>query len=277
MGLQRFLNPAYLYGKRALFAPRIEMEFRRVRAQMGLRLTGNDRKLVGLRNINVGKRAFVIGNGPSLSIEDLDRLQGEITFAANKIWLAFDHTAWRPSYYAVEDDLVFCQNYSRIRDLKGPVKLFPTRMKSLMPRISDGIYFNLYWLPFWPSLPMFGSDPRRALFWGSTILFTHLQLARYMGIREVYLLGVDFSFGIPEAVENVNGQNRLVSQGEVNHFHSEYRTVGEKWNIPNLELQEKAFERARMEYEQVGGRLMNATRGGKLERLPRVDADRVLP
>lgn len=252
------------------------MELRRVRTKVGWCMTRNDKALTQLRNIHNGKRAFILGNGPSLAIADLDRLKGEITFAANKIWLAFDETDWRPTYYAVEDDLVFCQNYHQINLLRDTIKLFPTRMKSLMPAVSDGIYFNLYYLPFFPERPLFGDDPRKALYWGSTIVFTHLQLARYMGIKEVYLLGVDFSFQVPGEIVKVDGRDRIVSAGEVNHFHPDYRSVGERWNVPNLELQERSFERALEEYDRIGGRLMNATRGGKLDILPRIDADVIL-
>ena len=39
-----------------------------------------------------GKRCFIIGNGPSLKLEDLNRLKNEITIASNKIYLIFNKT-----------------------------------------------------------------------------------------------------------------------------------------------------------------------------------------
>jgi len=45
------------------------------------------------------KRAFVVGNGPSLANTPLDLLNGEVSFATNRISLIYDNTDWRPSYY----------------------------------------------------------------------------------------------------------------------------------------------------------------------------------
>ena len=38
-------------------------------------------------NCHAGKRAFVIGNGPSLRDTDLHKLAGEVTFGSNRIYL----------------------------------------------------------------------------------------------------------------------------------------------------------------------------------------------
>ena len=47
-------------------------------------------------NTKVGKRCFIIGNGPSLRIEDLERIKDD-TFAVNRIYKIFDKTFWRPA------------------------------------------------------------------------------------------------------------------------------------------------------------------------------------
>jgi hypothetical protein len=39
-----------------------------------------------LRNCHRGQRCFVIGNGPSLTKQDLAPLDGEITFVMNAFW-----------------------------------------------------------------------------------------------------------------------------------------------------------------------------------------------
>ena len=71
-----------------------------------------------LRNRHKGQRAVVIGNGPSLQIPDLERLRDTVTFASNKIYLAYEDTDWRPTYYSVEDHLVLLNNRDRIEALK---------------------------------------------------------------------------------------------------------------------------------------------------------------
>ena len=58
------------------------------------------------KNKYKGKRCFIIGNGPSLTKEDLEKLKGEYTFASNKIYKLFDKTSWRPDFYAIFDENV---------------------------------------------------------------------------------------------------------------------------------------------------------------------------
>ncbi len=48
-------------------------------------------------------RAFVVGNGPSLTSAQLDKLIPEISFGANRIHLIYDQTKWRPDCYVYMD------------------------------------------------------------------------------------------------------------------------------------------------------------------------------
>ena len=48
-------------------------------------------------------RAFIVGNGPSLKPDQLDRLIPEVSFAVNRIHLMYDKTKWRPDYYVYMD------------------------------------------------------------------------------------------------------------------------------------------------------------------------------
>ena len=66
----------------------------------------SNKYLKTLKNRYAGKRCFVIGNGPSLTKEDLELLRNEVTFASNRIYKMFDKTDWRPTFYAVFDESV---------------------------------------------------------------------------------------------------------------------------------------------------------------------------
>jgi len=232
-------------------------------------MSGNEKKMEKLRNIHANRRCFIIGNGPSLMIEDLERLKNEITFAANKIYLAFDKTNWRPTYYAVTDDFVAKQNYPEINKLSGFTKFFPCYAKTLWRTpFNDAIYFRyIYYKNRYPKPPRFGLNPVAKIYAGRTVLYAFIQLACFMGIREIYLLGVDFNF-----IEPPNKVGRtFISDGESNHFHPDYRRPGEKWVEPKLHQQKKAFEKAAISVEMLSGRILNATRGGKLEVFTRVN------
>jgi len=243
-------------------------------SSIGLCLTVNDRKLAGLKDRHAGRRCFIIGNGPSLKITDLDRLHGEITFASNKIYLAFDQTEWRPTYYCVEDTLVVKQHAGALGKLDHVIKFFPFYMKKYIPPLKNALYFYLQHEDFYPHPPRFGKNACHKLYWGCTVTYTLIQLAFYMGIRTMFLIGVDFDYTIPDGSHDTHLSMKVYeSSGEKNYFHPEYMTPGELNFIPNLFYHEKAFVAARKEIEQCGGQIFNATRGGKLEVFTRVDID----
>jgi glycosyltransferase involved in cell wall biosynthesis len=233
----------------------------------------NTRSIARLRNRHEGRRAFIIGNGPSLRLEDLNRLKDEITFAANKIYLIYEQTNWRPTYYMVEDTLVAQQNQEKIEALTGSTKLFPYRLTEWLDiPFSNAVYFPFFWPDLKRNTPRFSASANQMLYWGSTVVYSMLQMACHMGIREMYLIGVDFSFVEP-ATKDAHDEKMLVSEGEKNHFHPDYRKAGEKWYVPNLDVQEASFKVARKVIESLGGKVFNATRGGKLDVFERVDFD----
>lgn len=67
-------------------------------------------KLKNVKAIVSKKRCFFIGNGPSLTLDDLERLHlnGEICFASNRICGIFDKTEWKPDIYALHDLVYLC-------------------------------------------------------------------------------------------------------------------------------------------------------------------------
>ncbi len=255
---------------------------RRLMAAADWPLSERDRRLHQLKDLHRGRRAFVIGAGPSLKRTDLDRLGDDITFASNKIYLAFEETAWRPTYYSVTDVLVARNNSEEIRDLD----LTHIHSEHVRPVLGDDPRF-LY-LRHLPAIRLFGTSPQRfsrdlnrGVYGGSTVIYHQLQLAFYLGIREVYVIGVDFSFDVPKGTvtdaKTELGETVIRSRGEVNHFHPDYRKPGESWTMPELDKQRLAFSRAREAFEAAGGRLINASRQTRLDVLPRADFDRVAP
>ena len=69
-------------------------------AETKYRKCSDSAKMKELKDTKIGKRCFIIGNGPSLKAEDLSKLykNNEITFAFNRIYHIFDQTKWRPTY-----------------------------------------------------------------------------------------------------------------------------------------------------------------------------------
>lgn len=232
-----------------------------------------------LRNRHQGARAVIVGNGPSLRITDLDRLQNCVTFASNKIYLAYEDTAWRPDYYSVEDHLVIQNNWDRIAGLEGSLKIFPANVRDFGYHAADTVF-----VPFRPprsfedplsdpDFPAFSEDLSHGICWGSTIVYSQIQMALFMGCTEIVLIGLDHSYVLPGEKQG----NTYLHAGEQNHFHPGYREVGERWHQPNLEVLEVSYARARERCAAHGVRILNASRQTRLEVFERADFDNLFP
>jgi len=234
----------------------------------------NDRRLLGLKDVHKGRRAFLLGNGPSLRVADLERLKGEVSFASNKIFLAFDQTDWRPTYLTVCDVLVAENNRERLAALDDATRVFGSSVaKTFENRAEDIAFVN-------PPTPEGEAEwnPVKGFRSGHSVVNLDIKLAYWMGCDPLYVIGLDFHFEIPDTPtgEVRHGNQVIVSQGERNHFHSEYRAQGETWTVPKLDCQTEEFLRARRFLESRGRRICNASRSTRLEAWPRVDFDALL-
>ena len=227
-----------------------------------------------LRNLYKGQRAFVIGNGPSLQFEDLERLTEELTIASNKIYLSFEHTTWRPSFYTICDPMV----WGKIKDeIHAYFKFVHIENTSYLPYDSKlnisartwtikGLVQNPY-----SDSPGFSSNFNAGIFNGYSVTYINLQLAAHLGANPIYLIGCDHHYSGEDALPA--NSEVVVEEGQVNHFIKGYREPGEiVYNAPLDDLTE-AFKNARAFSELNDITICNATRGGHLEVFQRVDFD----
>jgi hypothetical protein len=283
LDLSRLSNPKYIYKHRDNILPALRRlvtsplrAFRRRSALIGKPLCMNDVRIMEMKDQHKGNRCFIIGNGPSLRTGDLQRLwdRDEISFGFNKIYLAFKDTDFRPTYYVVEDPLVIKNIKKDIEKLDQFTKLFPYIFKHQLNNVSNAYYYYLNWRDFYPKRPLFTGNPF-ALYWGATVVYTAIQFAVYMGCNPIYLTGIDFFFKESKS-RDPEKKHILISDGEKNHFHPDYRPAGEKWYIPRLGHQKKAFESAAIYSVSHGISIINASRASQLDIFERVDIDHIL-
>jgi len=285
--LERF-NPVKLYARRSEILPRLADIGRRMSYRLGVIVDQNGLSLQALRNAHAGKRAFIIGNGPSLRIADLNLIRNEISFGSNKVYLAFDQTEWRPTYYSVCDKLVAKNNHEVIKGLKIR-KVFSDQIQEYFLGESDITWVhessrNASVQGYLdrggePVSGYFSTELLAGVDGGWTVIYQQLQMAYYMGITDVVILGMDFSFSVPEkrVQSNIRGYDvQLESSGEVNHFHPDYRKPGEIWGIPRLDCQQYLMEVARRQFAAVGRSIVNASRTSKLEVFEKQSLEQVL-
>lgn len=243
----------------------------RLAANQGVFLTENERKIVKLKDKHKGERCFIIGNGPSLNSIDLTLLKNEYTFGVNAIYTNFDKMGFVPNYYFVEDIFVAEDRKDEINKFKGSQKFFGNYLKYCINQADDVHWLNVrFRYDEYRNFPHFSTNVLRQLWTGGSVTYLNLQLAYYLGFKEVYMIGFDHSYSIPKDVE-IDGKNILSLGDDVNHFNKDYFGKGKRWHDPMVDRMELAYKKAKLYYEVDGRKIYNATVGGHLEVFDRVD------
>jgi hypothetical protein len=236
--------------------------------------------LRAMHNRFAGKRAFVIGNGPSLKGMDLAPLAREYTFGSNRIYLAFKDLGFSTTFLCAGAKHIISQfgqemadtnckhvfmshRYARMEHLPGTVTTFISRVR-----------------------PVFGADP---LFWGfhdaGTVTNIAIQLAYYFGFSEVVLIGVDHNFVtsgpvagkiLPKPSTDARPDTVISEGDDPNHFTPSYFGPGVTWELPDWVTMERGYVRARDHFERHGRRIVDATVEGKLTVFPKVSYESIL-
>jgi len=231
-------------------------------------------RLQALKAERKARRCFIIGNGPSLKHTDLSLLRDEVTFAMNGFFLKMPDLDWEPTYYVVEDHLVAEDRASEINALHGPTKLFPANLRYVLEPDDKTVFFDHRKRVSFPLGFDFSFKADLNTYAGGTVTFTCMQLAAYLGFDEIYLIGVDASYQIPQDTK-LAGDGRVkeldMTSDDPNHFHPDYFGKGKRWHEPNVNTMIEAYEEAHRSCNARGIKIINATVGGKLEVFPRAD------
>ena len=219
--------------------------------------TDNLERIKSLKNKHSGERCFIVGNGPSLTMEDLDLIKNEDCFAANLIFRIFDKTAWRPKYYFVLDryadtgdaldsiqlEYMFIGDYYwRVRGMNNPNAIC---VHSVRSHSDNEIEFS--------------EEISKVLIAHYTVTYAMIQTAVYMGYKEIYLLGMDHSYALT-----------YDSKGNVTEDKNPREVIA------NIEGMNKAYIGARDYAKSHGIKIINTTRGGRLEWFPRKSLEEIL-
>ena len=223
------------------------------------------RRLSQLKGIHRGKRAFIIGNGPSLKQTDLSKLKTEITFGMNRVYLDFPDWGFTTTYLCVTNDLVVKQFVDDINALTIPKFIAWRSHRHFSPRLSIAQIPMFIYTSY--TGPLFTGDIRRRVWEGATVTNLALQLSFFMGVETVILIGVDHNFA-----SRGDANKAVVSQGDdQNHFLPNYFGKGVKWQLPDLDTSEIGYTFAREAFQKAGRQVLDGTVGGKLTIFPKVD------
>ena len=222
-------------------------------------------KLKKYKDIHKGKRCFIIGNGPSLQMSDLEILykNKEICFGVNRIFLGFKDTEWRPDYYVALDYLLIDnmqEELKQIYDIDKFIRFNPHyKVSDMMPNTNEFIAIVQEDEQF-----DFSTDISEGICTGETVVYAAIQIAAYMGFSDIYLLGVDMSM-------KALGLN---AQDEGAHFYKS-PDVNENFGQGNVDTAIEALAFSERYLKKYNVHLYNATRNAIWDDVTKVDFDKL--
>lgn len=227
-----------------------------------------------LKNSCNGERCFIIGNGPSLTREDLGLLVNEKTFAFNRIYQMYQYTDWRPTYYMVIDSSIV-QKLNQEKEKNLNAKYIFLVNRKLTHKYKNQNAHQIFLKGVAPVhknrlvVKKLSDDVSQYFSITQSVIINAFELAFYMGFKEIYLLGVDHSF----AVEiDANGKKHINRNIE-SHFKEDN---DKSLYFGYKDALTREFEICKQYADQHGVKVVNVTRGGKLEVFERDTLEKVL-
>ena len=225
-----------------------------------------------LKNIHKGERCFFIGTGPSLRVEDVQKLKNERVFICNYGIALCKELSFKPDYYLIVDSSCYedIKDYIDTNLVKTPIVIDMLDFKGGIESLKDNrewLHLPGYRAFFYVERLLkqrwsFSKDVARAVFSGGSVVYFCYQLAAYMGFSEINLLGMDCDYGKDEL-----------------HFISVNRETDRRlkknfiWYNNNFV---KMHQCAAHYCKKRGIYVFNLTRGGNLEIFERKNLEEVL-
>lgn len=219
------------------------------------------------KNKHQNEKCFVILTGPSLTLEDVELLKNETTFAVNSCIRLFPKTTWRPTYYVITDRLVYQSIGKELEesDLSCPIFYsrngLGTKIKKENALPFRALYFHHFWnyMTRGKSTLGWSNDISKGVADAPSCVYAVMQIAYYMGFKEVYVIGADCNYSGSNQHSSVANYTPKVkiSSNAGNHVLKAWRSIKKHLETKNMTV-------------------YNSTRGGMLELFERVPLEDAL-
>lgn len=211
------------------------------------------------KDIHKGKRGFIACNGPSLNDIDVTKLTGEIVFGLNRGYLKKELPI---TYLVTIDGLIENQFRQEFESYQCKAKFSHNLRNSI----------RLLWTG---DVPKFSPDISQPIWQGHSVTNVALQVAYYMGLNPVYIIGMDHFINYANTTR-VDGKY-LNIDGDPNHFDYNYFVGEVEYHHQNLKRVEQGYSLARQYYEHTNRKLYNASTTTALSDkiIPRVDFEEI--
>jgi hypothetical protein len=169
---------------------------RRIRTSyINIRIRMLSKKVVNFKDIHKGESCFIIGNGRSLTVEDLNRIKNQVSFSSNRMNLFLNEAEWEPYYYTFIDARMAINFFDEVYNMKKKQMFVVVTDAGYTPLkkqfAKDCIFLISYHEHEKNGDPKFSEDLSEKMNTHGTVTYANIQLAIYMGFKNIYLIGVD--------------------------------------------------------------------------------------
>lgn len=238
-------------------------------------ISKDSRELRQLKDTKKGETCFIIGNGPSLTVEDLEAISYNDTFAANRIYSIFEKTSWRPTYYLAIDNNILNDYLDNILKVNATKKFLNFTIKNRIKNTEKAAitFINIYGRyiisPANHKTRKISYDVSRSFNLSYSVTGIAIQLAVYMGYKYIYLLGMDHTYSRVIPKDGI----LKVNSGVQDYFNG---LKSKDYSIQYIDAVNSYYEALKKHAEFYGRKVFNVTRGGKLEVFERMNLDSLL-
>jgi hypothetical protein len=230
-------------------------------------LDGYQTRLASYRDKFAGKRCFILGNGPSLNKMDLRPLANEITMGANGIFHNFDRLGFTADFVFFQDNEQTFLRRKEINRFHDSVKIAGLNNAYFVKRDKGTLFFNPRHDFQEGKVPRFSYEFPSVVFLGGTVSYVMMQWAYFLGCTEVYVLGIDHNYGelpnlFPPGKIKITEENIHLVKGL--HVDTNYYKVGDVIGVPDVSIQDRAYQNANTAFMKAGRKICNAGVDSKL-------------
>lgn len=235
------------------------------------------RSLSLLKDSYKGQKIVLVGNGPSLTIDDLNYLMDKniITYGVNKIFKSYENTKWRPTFYSASDHAILSDIVDSFEQHVPEFTILPESTRGFFkskPQKDNILFINHVSRSSTLYSREFSYDASQITYGGYTVLFLALQVVYYLGFKDIYLIGVDHNYSsanIKKTSQRSHNGRMVVHESGSNHFHKDYFKPGEIVGDFYPEEVVESFEMANNAFKKEGRSIINCSQKTKLDILPR--------
>lgn len=220
----------------------------------------NELKIKSFKNKYEGKRCFIIGGSPSIKQLDLSKLNNEYTFTMNRGYMIQDDNFKHSTFHVITAEFLFLRDKIMDEIPKNFCEEFFITAGVDFKHKDKVTYIKVESKEMNPNVCL-QDDITKPIYASPTTVVICIQIAKYMGFRDIFLIGVDADFNKNKghAYQENNGEK--------------YRQ--QKYSVNETNLMQNAIEEASYFLIKDNKNLYNASPTGIVDCIPRVSYDKL--